>query len=523
MIQINLLLFFLLVGGTSGLFIEGCPLYGCRPSGTFSMYLNITRINVSLAWETSFGLDPFPKPLGCVANDVNIICQSNGPFKEDTGYVSLDAQTGTIHWRDKVLNFPTLPVLDNYGDVTGSDGTRLVHYDADGKLYPIIPCEGLNPLISLQLVGTDFLLLVSGSGLIVARETNGVPVGYIRLNYVKGGVNGTFIPISRPVVNGNRFYMLTKFASSFDTDDDSNLLRIFAFDIHHSLDNRITIAWYYDFLNLYGKSDDITEANKTNFSKSTRPYHRDEDMYQVLLWDNANNLVYVNLPQSIGNPESRPDTSTTCLFWALKDFGNHSSLMFCNEWDVKHMTKFEPNTDVKGKNFAPLKDQWLWLITSDGYLHALSSGGAVIKSVSLHTILGTTFNITSKVVLTKAENNGSETLIFAFETERLSPKLFAKLSKNSTSTFSNNASSFVVAIKTDVDVQSSDVILWMVPVPGNMRVRGQISGSSGAETQTRDKIIFYAETEKSAKIFAINWIFSRTVIQIMLMKSYYLD
>ena len=397
-----------------------------------------------------------------------LVCQSNGQLIEATVYVSLDAQTGSIRWRDKLLKFPTLPLLDNFGDVTVSDGTRLVHYDANGKLYPVIPREGLKHLISLQLVGTDFLLLVSGSGLIhFCGETNGVPVGNIKLDYVIGGLNGTFIPISRPVVNGNRFYVLTKFTSSVDSQIEPNLQRLFAIDVHHTLDKRITIAWYYDLSHMYGKS----EANfkVKNFQKSRQKY---EYQSQVLLWDNVGNVVYFNLPQNLDKLETNIDSSNGCLFWTIRDFGNHSSHMYCNKWDVQHMTKFDANSDVREKSLASIKNQLLWEFTNDGYLRALRGNGTVIKSQNLHTIFGTAINITSNVVLARADDKGPETLIFAFETQQWSPSLFSKSSKIATSVLYKNAPSFVVALRADVDVRTRDVILWMVPVPGNMRVKG---------------------------------------------------
>ena len=500
--QLFLFLLFLMVRATVGLFIEGCPLYGCRPSGTFSMYLNITRINASIAWESSFSFDPVPEPLGCVADDVNIICQSNGKLPDDTGYVSLNALTGGIQWRDKLLKFPTLPLLDNYGDVTGSDGTRLVHYDADGKTYPVIPCEGLKPLISLQLVGTDFLLLISGSGLIVARATNGVPVGYIKLDYVIDGLNGTFIPVSRPVVNGNRFYVLTTFTSSVDTLVDANLQRLFAIDIHHTLDKRITIAWFYDFPPMYGKSEVKSKGKNVRKSLPFGPTYDYES--QVLLWDGVEHVVYVNLAPKLDNHETKKDQPQGCLFWAIRDSGNQPSLSYCNKMAVKHMTKFEANDGTGGEN-AFNKNELLWIFTNDGYLRGLGGNGTVVKSLNLNTIFGTTINITSKVVLAKADDNGPETLIFAFEAQRMSQNIFSRSLKIATNGLGNNKpSSGVVAIRPDVDVHTSDVILWMVPVPENMRVRGQISGSSGSETQTKDKLIFYAETADYAKIFAIN-------------------
>lgn len=41
-------------------------------------------------------------------------------------------------WRDGILRFPVLPVMDIYGDVIGSDGHSLVLYMDDGSLKPVI-------------------------------------------------------------------------------------------------------------------------------------------------------------------------------------------------------------------------------------------------------------------------------------------------------------------------------------------------------------------------------------------------
>ena len=168
------------------------------------------------------------------------------------------------------------------------------------------------------------------------------------------------------------------------------------------------------------------------------------------------------------------------------------------------MTEFEANSDVREKSLDSIKNQLLWVFTNDGYLRALSGNGTVIKTYNLYTIFGTAINITSNVVLARADDKGPETLIFAFETQQLLLNAFSKSSNIAKSCLYKKTSSFVVAIRADVDMPSNDVILWMVPVPGNMRVRGQISGSSGAETQTMDKLIFYAEKVKSARIFSIN-------------------
>ncbi|KAH3830757.1 hypothetical protein DPMN_104009 [Dreissena polymorpha] len=70
----------------------------------------------------------------------------------------------------------------------------------------------------MALVGDDvqFLLLVSGNGNIVAMETNGVPMGLLTLNATFDGANGTFVPVSQPVVNDLRFYVLTRFLPTED-------------------------------------------------------------------------------------------------------------------------------------------------------------------------------------------------------------------------------------------------------------------------------------------------------------------
>lgn len=57
--------------------VDSCPMYGCRPSGTFSYVLGVTS-KVSLAWSKSYIQGPLTNSLGCTANAVNVVCQANG-------------------------------------------------------------------------------------------------------------------------------------------------------------------------------------------------------------------------------------------------------------------------------------------------------------------------------------------------------------------------------------------------------------------------------------------------------------
>lgn len=63
--------------------LDGCPIYGCRPSGTFSFQLKVPHSNASVHWVSQFFIGPVPKVQGCVSNSEQLICQSNGPAGDD--------------------------------------------------------------------------------------------------------------------------------------------------------------------------------------------------------------------------------------------------------------------------------------------------------------------------------------------------------------------------------------------------------------------------------------------------------
>lgn len=73
--------------------------------------------------------------------------------------MAIDIATGDIRWRDPVLRFPTLPVLDADGGLWGSDGSNLMSYDADGK--PMTSNIPLNPNMR-PIFGYAYLTKYSG-------------------------------------------------------------------------------------------------------------------------------------------------------------------------------------------------------------------------------------------------------------------------------------------------------------------------------------------------------------------------
>lgn len=63
--------------GSSSLPVESCPMFGCRPSGTFSYDLDVTK-NVSIVWHQPFQQLYLPDELGCIGNAELVVCQGDG-------------------------------------------------------------------------------------------------------------------------------------------------------------------------------------------------------------------------------------------------------------------------------------------------------------------------------------------------------------------------------------------------------------------------------------------------------------
>ena len=492
-------------GFAGALFVDGCPIFGCRPSGSFSFYLNIPKDNATVNWISDIVLDPVPNVLGCVADSVNIVCQSNGPFDDDKGYVSLYGDNGTIRWKDKVLKLPTLPLLDNYGDVTGSDGNNLVHYDLFGKLYPIIKCYGLRPMFSMQLVSTMYLLLVSENGALVVRDTNAIPVATIYLNDTIQRSNGTFLPIAQPVVNGSRFYLLTEFVPEVDEYNPTvlNMQRLYAIDVHDRMVDIITVAWFFNFEMEYNRyENDELKYNKENERRHLATSIKRRDVVknlkenviskQNVIWDGTRSSVYVSLPPPYAY-SNQPST-----FWGFSDNGDSSNHLFRSYLDIDHMATFEADT-YTSTSHAKDNTPTLWISTTDSMIHSVNPDGNISTTIDLQALLKASVTITSKLSLIQQNDTSEAYLILAFTVSDPTPQFAHTLRVFGVPP---ETTSLVLALATNT---SSGRIQWMVPVPDNMEVKGQISGSAGAASRRKDQMVFYAESaNKTAKIISIH-------------------
>lgn len=70
--------------------------------------------------------------------NVFILLNFKGFFCFYSGYISIDVVFGNLMWRDVILRFFVLFIMDIYGDVIGLDGYSLVMYMDDGLLKLVI-------------------------------------------------------------------------------------------------------------------------------------------------------------------------------------------------------------------------------------------------------------------------------------------------------------------------------------------------------------------------------------------------
>lgn len=56
-----------------------CPLYGCTFAGTFSYRADVPEANVTIKWISPLVSNYMPDALGCVGNELNLVCPSLSP------------------------------------------------------------------------------------------------------------------------------------------------------------------------------------------------------------------------------------------------------------------------------------------------------------------------------------------------------------------------------------------------------------------------------------------------------------
>lgn len=502
-----------LMSPTSGQAIDGCPMYGCRPSGTFSFSLDVPRANVTISWVNEFFLGPVPNALGCVGNSLTLVCQSNGPGPGDTGLMGLDPATGQVRWRDFVLRFPTLPILDDKGNLWGSDGANLMHYDVNGKpLAPNIPLDPLmRPLFGLQFVSPNLLLLVSETGHISTFLPDGTPMASLVLRGNVQRANGTFLPVAPAVVNENRFYVLTEFKPD-DRQSDSNLgiQRLYAIDTIDSVSERIRIAWYANFEKEQpgDNGPSLRFRQKFSYRRFVRKLRDTSVQKPSLLWDNSHKMLYVSLPPPMLSTKlsylrfkRRVPANDMDYLLGIKDMGNDSAIVFKTSHSAYNMVLYESN--MVSTNAGPQ----LWISLRDNKLLAVEPTGVISKVIDVSKILKTNFTITSKISTARAKEIEEDILIFGIQVTNPTDEFKRLVQLQGIDTSQDTPTCYLIGVDTPEngqDVLQPESMVWMIPTPDDTVVQGQIIGLKSGDSGGNDQLIAFSQSEgKFAKIFSV--------------------
>nr|KAG5706171.1 hypothetical protein BaRGS_025793 [Batillaria attramentaria] len=202
------------------------------------------------------------------------VCQGRGlsgvGLSGTGGYVDVDEKSGKVVWRYDNLTDPSLPILDIYGDVIGTDGRHLIKINDDGTVQkPIIKIYDKDPMYSIQVANDNLLLMVSQEGLLITYATNGIPEASLTIRDELERVNGTFLPVAQPVIYGKRAYILMQFAPDAPLSPDKQglvlgLQRLYAIDLWARMVKRIDPVWYVNFERLSCPSDVIRPLASPN-------------------------------------------------------------------------------------------------------------------------------------------------------------------------------------------------------------------------------------------------------------------
>ncbi|XP_061170311.1 uncharacterized protein LOC133179616 [Saccostrea echinata] len=496
-------------------FVSSCPCYGCRPSGTFSFSLS-PPTNASVAWTSQFFIGPVPNALGCVGNANNIICQSNGP--REVGYLSLDVATGNLMWRDGILRFPVLPVMDVYGDVIGSDGHSLVLYMDDGTLKPVIRMsDWVYPIFSLSITEDDIFMFVSKNGYVISYFPDGVCHASIPLPGELERVNGTFHPISTPVISGRRAYVLTQFIPEGSKEPGNlGMRRLYAIDVIPRMVDRLHISWVINFEMEIPKKT-MKRGNVVFFDQEEEEKLSDTEKVPPRVMVNSDtDTVYVSLPAPSGTGSTK--------FWAIRDnqTSNIPEILFKTEYSLSSMATYEKGSDNQHtvnkrkdglwEKFGPLRDNTLrsererekpssvWAVHNNKeiILEISPFSGSIIKSINISQVLKSKAMVTSDIMVTRSNVNDADHLVFTATLVNGPSVAFSDLCKSLGISKSEN--------KNYVIQMEEDVLSWAIPTAKDLPGIGQIAGikTHDDSNDLRDMYVVFAGDNESSVVFGVH-------------------
>ncbi|XP_033125036.1 uncharacterized protein LOC117123281 [Anneissia japonica] len=498
--------------------LSGCPLIACDPSGGFSFSGNPPLSNVTLRWQNNQGLAGDPD-LGCIGISNRIVC----PLRTaNSTLVGIDAQSGELVWRDSLLHFPSMPLMDFYSNTIACDGSLLVPFDSEGHLRgtPIPFSPPMNPVFSLTLTDNDAFIISGYDGKLVTYLMNGIIHASIFLKASIDGVNGTFVPIITPVVSGHRAYFLTQFrpdSRGHKSKSDAPIYRLYAVDILRQAVDRMKTIWFHTFNNSWNPALQKSESTQAiNLSKTSKYYsknketHSSENQYSMLT---KGSMIFLTLNTQHDNfvagmrgdvqldytnsvnylPSANSDQSETVLY-GFNDTGSDYQILFTIKDSFIALSSAVGTSTSESRT---VRSVHLLATTNTTVYKIDGENGKILQKIDLTTVFGEEVVLTSKMMVV--------TKILAGKTRSIDGDyILLAVSCVTAHCLPPRTQKHYVIL---VDMKTGE-LLWLVATPDDRPVVGQLIGisstsclneHSNCNVESKDLIIAAAD----GRIFAL--------------------
>jgi hypothetical protein len=251
-----------------------CPLFGCDSAqqNTLRGFAPQISAQPKIAWKTNLSHSSGDK-LVCTSSEETAVCTVNSGDqytangRVQPGVFALGS-SGSVKWNSSSIlatrSAPLQGTVEGGGlEIIVTDGKQLVAFDAAGaSLGPAISLHSDKEAYGLTLTDNGVVLVADKACELAGYLTNGVIHASMRFRANIAGVDGCFAPLSMPAVNStlNRVYIATQFDQPLSKTNHLSkthrlsknssgvtVCRIYAVDIHRTMDNRMQTAWTSDY------------------------------------------------------------------------------------------------------------------------------------------------------------------------------------------------------------------------------------------------------------------------------------
>lgn len=286
--------------------------------------------------------------------------------------------------------------------------------------------------------------------------------------------------------------------------------RLYAIDIYARMVDRLHITWYYNFEREEGGRRKEAKSRKFeegvfDFNTNTKQdvIHSQDNVLRfkpspptvdgepLIMADVQREIVYVILPA----PEYNADMGR--MFWAIKDGGGNSTMLYKRTISAARMAMYEVNgsfkkqtSNLEGENkikssillekikqetVNEVSDIPVWLLAESRNLiyKSMPMDGSIASTFNLTSMLGGEATVTSDIIVTRDSDDSEDNVIFGATIMKASSQNFV------------------------ISMDASGKINWMVPTPSNVAVIGQIAGIAAEGSNSDDMFVAFGQTTGS--------------------------